>query len=115
MPPLFLIALVAQRKSVSIEADATATEFLRLKGVFDALSDMLDAADKAGAASRIWELVILYAGVALTRLRPAALAWTTSSPGVSLSHDYRSVTLVQLYPGSTAIYSAGERPLLDKA
>ncbi|KAK1870005.1 hypothetical protein I4F81_012469 [Pyropia yezoensis] len=115
MPPLFLVALMAQWKSApSIEADATATEFLRLKGVFDALSEMLDAADKGGAASRVWELVSLYADVALTRLRAAAPAWTTSSPGVSLPHDYRSITLMQLYPGSTAIYSAGERPLLDK-
>eukprot|EP00170_Pyropia_yezoensis_P001816 contig_7750_g1820 len=115
MPPLFLIGLVAQWKSVSnIEADATATEFLRLKGVFDALSEMLDAADKAGSASRVWEFASLYADVVLTRLRAAAPAWTTSSPGVSLSHDYRSVTLSQLYPGSTAVYSAGERPLLDK-
>lgn len=115
MPSLFLIGLVAQWKAVStIEADATATEFLRLEGVFDALSEMLDAADKAGAASRVWEVVSLYADVALTRLRAAAPAWTTSSPGVSLPHDYRSVTLTQLYPGSTAVYSAGERPLLDK-
>lgn len=115
MPPLFLVALMAQWKSApSIEADATATEFLRLKGVFDALSEMLDAADEGGAASRVWELVSLYADVALTRLRAAAPAWTASSPGVSLPHDYRSITLMQLYPGSTAIYSAGERPLLDK-
>eukprot|EP00170_Pyropia_yezoensis_P004534 contig_18500_g4547 len=115
MPPLFLVALMAQWKSApSIEADATATEFLRLKGVFDALSEMLDAADKGGAASRVWELVSLYADVALTRLRAAVPAWTASSPGVYLPHDYRSITLMQLYPGSMAIYSAGERPLLDK-
>eukprot|EP00170_Pyropia_yezoensis_P001987 contig_8469_g1991 len=115
MPPLFLVALMAQwRSAPSIEADATATEFLRLKGVFDALSEMLDAADKGGAASRVWEFVSLYADVALTRLRAAAPAWTASSSGVSSPHDYRSITLMQLYPGSTAIYSAGERPLLDK-
>jgi len=114
MPPLFLVALVAKWKTVSnILADATASELLRLKGVFDALSKMLHAADEGGASSRVWEFVSLYADVALTRLRAAAPAWTTPSPGVSLPYDYRSVTLMQLYPGNKAVYSAGERPLLD--
>jgi len=118
MPPLYLVALLEQWKAVRANLAArhgSARFFKPLQSIFNALEQLLGASDAKGAASHVWEFVSLYSDVVLTRVRAAALTWGASSPGFRLPHDYRAVTLLQLYPGTQAYYSEGERPLIKHA
>lgn len=117
MPPLYLLALLSQweerKRETVVRQDIK--EFIRhLGGVLDALHHVLDACAGKGSAPRVWEYVAMYADVALTRVRAAAIEWGAASPGVRLPHDYTAVTLRVLYTGTLTYYAKDVgRPLLE--
>ncbi|KAK1858118.1 hypothetical protein I4F81_000731 [Pyropia yezoensis] len=116
MPPLFLVVLLRLwklRRSSLMAEFATAQYFIRLRDVLDALLSVYSSRDSTGGADDVWEYVSLRADVVLTRLRAASPAWSLPSLGLFLPHDYRSVTLSQLYPGTRVFHTGGPHPVLD--
>lgn len=117
IPPLFLIALlkfwVTMKRTLQTDLK-NGLGFWQLAGVLDALSMVFDVCDKKGDSGEVWEYVTLYADVALTRVRAAALVWGLTSPGLKLSRDYRSATLAELYPGTQYYYKNGQGRVLKE-
>lgn len=116
MPPLFLVVLLRLWKlrwSSLMAEFATAQYFIRLRDVLDALLSVYSSSDSTGGADEVWDYVSLWADVVPTRLRAASPAWCLPSPGLFLPHDYRSVTLSQLYPGTRVLHTGGPHPVLD--
>lgn len=119
IPPLYLVALLERwgpwQTEVALPgAGPAATDAIYMRGIMHALKELFHTYDGKGDASSVWEYVSLWSEVVLTRIRLAARWWAAASPGLTLPHDYRSLTLSNLYPGTRSYYSDGPRPLLDQ-
>lgn len=115
MPPLYLVALVGRwnpwQNEVALSGrGAAARDAIYLRDIMQALTELFNSHDSKGAADSVWEHVSLWVDVALTRVRLAARSWVKASPGLTLPHDYRSVTLAELYPGTRVYYSYAAAP-----
>lgn len=116
MPPLFLVALLRkwneQRSSLE-ESYSSPKDFIRLRDVMDALLSVYTCCDSTGGGGKVWEYVSLWADITLTRLRAASPVWSKPALGLLLPHDYESLTLSDLYPGTRTYHTGGPYPLLD--